>query len=1251
MGLEVVLAAIANFLPASLAGYFFEKGLDHLIGTGPELQDELQEVIQQTITEYAEGDNRNYGRNLPFYYSVKIVGEFLKFRVMSPEDFKYQDLMQALSAEPEVTPPTEQELNSFFSLFISKINASEALKQLEIKETYSQEIFNISRKIKELSSRIDNLALANTADLQLQWKDRVDAYVKTLQAFKPATALNLLESLEKSLASSSTKPTIPFMAFLAHQKGQCLGLIGRRNEAYRENLRAWSLDKTNIMYGQSAAISLHRMNDAAELDKLLNNLVLLDQYNPVYWALEVLHELNAGTSFDSALDRVPLFVKKDFTFLRVLYNESDATVHQQMREHGMTPDCLQYVEHPVTIDGYNEAIFWINSTLEKVFQIYFLDYYVNNQEHREQMKALNAMLGQFLSAVRGSEISDNFEKLEFLHTYTAFSLSSAQRDALQLEAIYLRMVNKDTLFAIQAANALQLTDLKSRAVALLESVNQLTSEGLLLLLFCYQKMDDMDGYRTASKRFVQSITAFEDRFLLMFLNLIIELKLLGQLQFFTPEDFLSGKTFADPDQEQLIRAVVALLFEGADQQQLDYVAKFANETEDTRLADILGSAFFAAEQYQHALEILGKNLEGKQDGRELYQYIHAQNKTGNDYKELLYLLENWRNTSTFNPQFLRLEAQLRQELVDWPAVVEICEKYLEQLADDSAMFALYVQALHKFNAPEAIEKIKGIPERAKSVDFHRPVHVVPISQILSLHGMNKQAFELIYPFAADPKAIDVRTAYTGLVFRETDLIDVLAEYEVVEHGHYVSYMRDGKVSYVEMDERAQIHVVYKQFIGKAKGDKLIIPRRMSNLSDEYTIRRIMNKYLSLFDEILNQAKDDPHAGLPFETIDIDPEHPGGILGMFEKMFGKRHRVEEKTKDADFNAYYVGTMSFSELVSAQYGQKYIQGYYGLIRYRNGINTIRRIFFAQHVLNENSQIVLDFTTLALFYQMWLFHGHEFRHKFIVSKYLVELFNNELSDLQYRTDPFSNTMADLGKVAIDDSHFDFIKDQKTYLSRLLEWIGNNCDVKLSDNTIDMIKKAGLKMGENAVIDAAMSTLLLVTDDANRILVSDDTFSLKMQLLPLEKVMSTEHYLKITTALDNPVFDELVSNRYIKYSPSAKQLDEEYLKKISGQYSNYDLLIENLSLVNDRVNIDNAIQHLKDISLKPLLSREQLLKDLTTALISILKCCTQAVIELFGRKIILEFRLLGTRQDDILFAFSDAKIIISELQESAKE
>src|SRR5690606_11740670 len=98
-----------------------------------------------------------------------------------PEDYDIRQLLATLESETDIVPPTDLELENFYNLFMSKITVSENLRKLEIKETYRQEIFAISRKITELSSKVDNLAQQYTGDLELQWKDRVTAYVKTLQ--------------------------------------------------------------------------------------------------------------------------------------------------------------------------------------------------------------------------------------------------------------------------------------------------------------------------------------------------------------------------------------------------------------------------------------------------------------------------------------------------------------------------------------------------------------------------------------------------------------------------------------------------------------------------------------------------------------------------------------------------------------------------------------------------------------------------------------------------------------------------------------------------------------------------------------------------------------------------------------------------------------------------------------------------------------------------------------------------------------
>jgi hypothetical protein len=1242
MPITALLATISGFLPEAIAGYFFSKGMDKFLESGQSLQDELQDVIQETITEFADADLQTYGRNLPFYHSISIIEALLKFRVMAPEDYQPEQLIQVLSNESNVIPPSEKDLNDFFSLFMTKINQSDSLRKLEIKETFSQEIFNISRRINELLTRIDNLALQYTGDLELQWKDRVDSYVKTLQDFKPATALNLLESLELSLQSSSKRPSANFMAFLEYQKGQCYGFLDRKEDAYRAKIKASAMDPGSTLYAQSAAISLFRIKDDIQLSKNIVKLFELDAYNPVAWALKTL----TGEDFDDSIKKVPKLVLNDTTFLRVIYNEASPLLHNELRRHDLVPSCLAYQEKEVTIDGFNEAIYWINIAAEDIFAYYYFDYSTNSQVDRDKISVFNTMLLRFLEKIRTSEFADNFEKLEFFYAYTQFRMNGGPHLALELEIAYENMSTKDQFFTLQVANALQISDYVDKAIVLLEKQPKLDSEALLLLSFCYLKIDDPDGYCEASKKYAKSLHIFESRHLLMYLNLMVELRLLGLASRFKVEDFIDGKTYIIQENGKLVESVAALIFGARNEEVLSFLGKVAEESQDAKLVDILGSAFFAAEAYDLALNTLARNLNGKTAGRELYQYIHAYNKTGKDYTELLKLLENWRLNLPFNHQFCRLEAQLRQNLVDWNTVASICEYYLEHLPDDSAMLAAYANALHLINTPESIQKIERVIDLAKASDFNHPANLIAVCDILYLHGKSFNAFELLYPHALDPKAIQIRAAYTKLVFHRDENLSFFIEYEVAQAGHFVRYERDGVVSYVELVEDALEHSVYKLFIGRAKGEEVSVQRKLMNLTDTYIIKRIMNKYLALFDQILNQSEADPHAGLPFSMIKFDSDKPGSFFEMMQNMFGDRHKIVQQTKDADFDAYYSGSLSLSELVARQYDQKYTIGYYNLIIYHNGISMIRRSVFSNHRLNELAQPVIDYSSLLLFYQVWLFHKFDFGQKFILSKYIQERIKFELNNLQYGADRFETSGFEAGRVAINDPYFDFQKDKECYLSGLLNWIDENCIIQLSDKTIDFIKKAGINVGESHVVDASMSTLLLVTDLENRVLITDDSFSLVMNLLPLDRMMSTEHYLKLRFTKDSVISDEFVKNRYIRYSPTARQLGDEYIKMLSGKFSNYSLMLDNLSLINDRENLETALEHLKEIALKPMLTRDQIISDMCSVFVSTLRDCNFSFIDLFGKKVLIDFALLGTKQDDALLAFKSARKIIYESQ-----
>ncbi|RYE55646.1 MAG: hypothetical protein EOP48_09765 [Sphingobacteriales bacterium] len=311
-------------------------------------------------------------------------------------------------------------------------------------------------------------------------------------------------------------------------------------------------------------------------------------------------------------------------------------------------------------------------------------------------------------------------------------------------------------------------------------------------------------------------------------------------------------------------------------------------------------------------------------------------------------------------------------------------------------------------------------------------------------------------------------------------------------------------------------------------------------------------------------------------------------------------------------------------------------------RAAIRSVGHEFAKHQILNEN-KMVLDFSALLLLYQISMFHKYQFPAKFVLSKYIVESIRSELTSLQYGTGRLDSSGIELSRIAINDPSFEFLNDQLAFRQGLLDWIDLFCDVELSDQTIDALKQADLQIGKNPIAGFSISTLLLLNDNVNRLLITDDTFILRMGLLPqFNRIVSSEHYMKYLIGNDSPILNEFVRNRYIKYSPSKSQLSEEYSKFMIGSYSNYTLLMSNLSLFNSAENRYTAIAHLKEIALKPMLSTDQILRDMTNVIVNILTLCTEELIDLFGRKLYFDFALLGQKQDIAVKAFFNAKNII---------
>ena len=150
---------IATLTISAIALYFGDKILEHFIQEEiwykriwlkifppRTFKDELCKTIQETINEYESSHlcNESIGK-FPFYHSqllIDILSQHILFD--KKQSYSIDDIQNECEKNPNIIRPTQQELDDFYSLFISKIKNNQELSRLYIEENYKKRIYDIS---------------------------------------------------------------------------------------------------------------------------------------------------------------------------------------------------------------------------------------------------------------------------------------------------------------------------------------------------------------------------------------------------------------------------------------------------------------------------------------------------------------------------------------------------------------------------------------------------------------------------------------------------------------------------------------------------------------------------------------------------------------------------------------------------------------------------------------------------------------------------------------------------------------------------------------------------------------------------------------------------------------------------------------------------------------------------------------------------------------------------------------------------
>lgn len=130
----------------------------------------LSQLIEETTIDF-EMRFPVENNKIPFYQSQPLF-EILNEHILFKELPNKEELLKKFGEYPNVTPPTQEQLETFYGMLLQKINSCKTLKKLHIEETYKEKVFDISSEIIQIRLLLKSLDEKITFQLSDDWLNR-----------------------------------------------------------------------------------------------------------------------------------------------------------------------------------------------------------------------------------------------------------------------------------------------------------------------------------------------------------------------------------------------------------------------------------------------------------------------------------------------------------------------------------------------------------------------------------------------------------------------------------------------------------------------------------------------------------------------------------------------------------------------------------------------------------------------------------------------------------------------------------------------------------------------------------------------------------------------------------------------------------------------------------------------------------------------------------------------------------------------
>ncbi|MCE3228298.1 MAG: hypothetical protein K0S32_2849 [Bacteroidetes bacterium] len=1186
-----LLASIGTKLLSDFMKYVGLLGIEKFTSSNfNAYEKELLSIVEKTIEDYKSKYITSVPLRTQFYDSEILLTEIIKFRFT--KSYNTKDLEEGIKKDKRIEVPSSSDISKFLELFSNNIAESQELKELNIENNYREEIFKISDDLKGFEDRVTNLIVnakndlievfKSDSDLVEDWSKQLDEIETNIQQFKPKTALERLEKLYKRICDKGVSKN-HLEAKLLFLKALCLVEINH-NDAGDYFIKAHKLSPNANEFKPNAAVNYVNKGDINNAERLIKELFERDDYDGGAWFAKCLINVKQIDSFVATIPP-PVLAKKGF---------SAQLANWLIMIKGV--EALDFIDKlGIGFDYKNEQVPESFTHKNKDIYVLVINYLMNKLFSKYPLLGINGdwpgmtkdklfevsrdILGKISNTMTGTEIEENYSWHKFHYMHMTYLLNKDIKSINEIEEVFRKIQGKtqaEYLFMMQIFNSLKDKESIKKSIALINEYGEEKDEALCFFnAYNYFNIGDIES---SIKSFNNYLTCHSQIGHVAFVNAMQYYGTIHGSKFHEYTEKLKEIILAKTFGSDFIKDLFLILVSPVNEQEKDQVAKkIKSISENTpsnteRIAYYVGQAMLLYGLYDEAYSYFKETIITTHPSDELKIFCIASFHGTSDKHQLLRILEGLRNINYRDSGLISMELNLRLNLRDWEKVAVIA-KYGVSLYPNNENFLFNL-----FSALDQMSKAEEIAREVSLVENHvfkNEKVLISLASILSRAKLFKPALELLYKAASDKKNKIVRQEFFTLRIEFPE--ELFKDYDTVILDSYVKYSYKDKSTVIHLTEETSKTPVGSVILGKKVNETFMFHLPLDDFMVSGHIDQVMNKYNALLHEIMSEM-DNPLEGYNLKVIKLDEGEPNieQLNKKFIEAFGARGSIDNEKREASLQEYYNGNISFTEITCSVFGRVGFDSYLYLTSSLGKVfRSISSVLNKKVLIDENTEFILDITSISLFYDLQIKHGLVFKNKFIVSSLLKAEVDELITKTEKTPEEQLSVNITLQGVSAFNSGGQLRKNRLDYFKGLSMWITENCKVDIVEDKLNIIATMDESMRTDDYFNYVVDCVVL-SQRSNHILLTNDIFYYRHFQASTDQIVSPEIYLRKYFAERIPEFESyFLEKNYVGFLMSKETLQNEFTNMIAGKPNKFPICLENLGF-----SWNPAVEHLHVVS-----------------------------------------------------------------------